>query len=769
MSSPRPLNVPNLLTRTLAAIPLWSLLFGVIGGIVVGDFLALHYWLITTIVAIALIFLIKKLWVTLLCIGLLLGFGTHGRVIKNQQQWLDMLDSHRGSPGIELSAKVVDTAKNELGPYLLKVNSSSNKYLPNGVHIILTTNRHSPEKLQRGDVIRTQGLLTRIPPLRNPHGFNLAAWRHRQGADIEIRSASPSVLVGTSRFAKATRTLTVWKKHLRQKIVAGLDPDSPGAQIICAVVLGEKPPHQGKASEITESFRLSGTLHVFAVSGLHVGMVAVIIHFALLSLGFPRSLNIVMTIFGMIIYAGITGFHPPAVRAAIMGSILLCGFLLRRKAMLLNSLAASAIVVLLIDGHQLFTSGFQLSYGVLLAIALLATYWDKLLRPFGEHDPFMPRSLLSHFQTRLLTQKKRLRKSLGVSLSAATGSAPLLWFHFGIATPISIIAGIPMMMIVFCILALAMLSISLGSLHPKLGIWINQGNQLCARAAYRTSDFFASIPSSHWTRKTSSPEKGQIIVFDIPYGGASHLLNIGGGILLDSGSSHHFHRHVLPTLQALKIEPDSLIVSHADVLHSGGMTDCLDMFQVKQTLIPRDDLQSASYRKFLHRARLSPCKIITPSSLQRFPIEKGVYLETLQAPIELLGRGKADDSGLVLRLHWHGWRILFMGDAGIETEARLLSSDIDLQADVIITGRNKAGITGSEVFYKTVAPQVIVSSNSHFSQTEAIPEYWQTMMRRLGISVLDQHQTGAVTLAITNNQLSLTPTLAPVPPIILSK
>ena len=102
---------------------------------------------------------------------------------------------------------------------------------------------------------------------------------------------------------------------------------------------------------------------------------------------------------------------------------------------------------------------------------------------------------------------------------------------------------------------------------------------------------------------------------------------------------------------------------------------------------------------------------------------------------------------------------MFTGDAGFITETRLLASGVDLQADVIISGRNRGDYTGREEFYRAVSPEVIISTNSEFPANESIPENWFTRTEALGITTIDQQQSGALTLTIKNQRLVLTPTL----------
>ena len=723
-------------------------------GVWAADRSGLQYPAVIAASGAILIFLLRKVNVSLFILGFLLSYLFHGLVVTHQRAWLS--DTPRE---IQLTGTVLDTGATGNGPYLIEVFYTPESDLPDGVHLALMAPRYENTELLRGDIFSTRGRLELIPERRNPYGFDVVSWRHRQGADLNLISTEPIQKHGVSTVSKPLRVMENWKGHIRNKITLGLDPNSMEAQIIRAVVFGEKPPSTSDSADLMESFRLSGTLHVFAVSGLHVGMVALILNFTLSWLCAPRLFRISAVILGVILYAGITGFHPPAVRAAIMITLIMGGFLLKRKPAIINSLALSAIIVLLWDGHQLFTSSFQLSYGVLLSIALITGFWNQLLSPFTEIDPFMPRMLLSKWQTFLLSRKNWLKNSISVSLSAAIGSAPLIWFHFGILTPVSIIAGIPLMLIVFSILAISMVSLLIGSLIPSSAQFLNKTNAFTAKSAYQTASFFAEIPSGHWHKKPTRPENGRVIIFDMPYGGGANYLDLGGGVLLDSGRDDHFVRHVLPTLSSLRAQPDSLIISHADSLHSGGMAQCLETFQAQQTIIPQRDQRSPSFQDFLHLADQTEHPLITPTLGQIFPIEEDVYLEILHAPHDLLGNGKADDSGLVVRLHWQGWRILFTADAGTQTENRMLESGLDLSADIIVMGRNKNSPSGSEAFYQAVSPIAILASNSSYPETESIPASWRNMTEKLGIQVIDQLKTGAVTITLNNNTLTLTPTL----------
>ena len=119
---------------------------------------------------------------------------------------------------------------------------------------------------------------------------------------------------------------------------------------------------ESSPEELEELFRISGTLHLFAVSGMNVAIIAgLFLGFALL-FRIPRHYAVIIVIPFVLFYALLTGLSPSAVRAAVMLSTFLAAYAAREKPRLLNSLGLAALIVLLYDSQQLFLPGFQLSF-----------------------------------------------------------------------------------------------------------------------------------------------------------------------------------------------------------------------------------------------------------------------------------------------------------------------------------------------------------------------------------------------------------------------
>ena len=117
-------------------------------------------------------------------------------------------------------------------------------------------------------------------------------------------------------------------------------------------------------------------------------------------------------------YALVTGLKPPAMRAALMGTIFLAGFAVRRDPVLSNALLASLPLVLLGDSFQWKQPGFQLSYLVVASIIVFAPLGHRLLRPVLKGDPFLPRSLYTRWQEIGLLVRQRVGTLAVVSFTA---------------------------------------------------------------------------------------------------------------------------------------------------------------------------------------------------------------------------------------------------------------------------------------------------------------------------------------------------------------
>jgi competence protein ComEC len=168
----------------------------------------------------------------------------------------------------------------------------------------------------------------------------------------------------------------------------GLAGQPQTASIYLAMLLGEKAV---LSAEQENAFMRSGTFHIFSISGLHVAAIAGAIALTLTLLRVPQRPAVAISLAVLWLYVQITGASAPAVRAFLMITFLLGSRVFRLPGNPLAALAAAALVTLLHDPRQLFSTGFQMSYTVVVALVTmgrpLSEKWLTAWRPFAMLPP----------------------------------------------------------------------------------------------------------------------------------------------------------------------------------------------------------------------------------------------------------------------------------------------------------------------------------------------------------------------------------------------
>ena len=225
-----------------------------------------------------------------------------------------------------------------------------------------------PHSLKYGDRLLFCATLQKVQNKGNPGEFDYALFLKKEGINRTgfVNSKDVKRLPGfkgkwiTSRaLALRTHLLETYKKHnLYGQELA----------IVSALTLGYK---EDLSTPTRKAFSDSGAMHVLAVSGLHVGILQLVLNYLLVFFDRNKKLKIVKSLLIILLlwaYALLTGLSPSVVRAALMFSFIQVGISLRRDISIFNIVAISALLVLLIDPLLLFNIGFQFSYLALLGI-----------------------------------------------------------------------------------------------------------------------------------------------------------------------------------------------------------------------------------------------------------------------------------------------------------------------------------------------------------------------------------------------------------------
>src|SRR2546427_2160957 len=600
-----------------------------------------------------------------------------------------------------------------------------------------------------GDELRLFGTVEVIAPPRNPGEFDMRSYLARRDVHrlLFVRYPEDGALIrhgGGSPILHAAQISRAW---MQNALCRGLENAPEVQNFLSGIVLGLR--HQAP-EDIEEPFQQTGTLHLFAVAGLPVGIVAALLWMLAMVARLSRKWAAALIIPLLLFYAAITGLHVSSIRAAVMSSILLGGLFFERKVFVLNSLAAAAFFLLCWNTNELFSTGFQLSFAVVGAIILFADPFAEFLQRWTAPDPFLPRSLLRGPRLRMHVAFEWLCRGTGVSLAAWAGSLPLILWYFYIVTPISLVANLIVVPIAFFILAIALLSLLSTPLLPGLAVIFNNANWLLAQLVLGIVQLFAQLPGGHfYIEQPRWPEKltAEITVLDLGAGAAVHLRTGGADWLFDCGSERSYESVVREYLHWAGVNRLSgLLLTHGDSLHIGGASELLrDFPRVRLIDNPAPDHSTVHQRlQRLFRERgIKPADLATGDS---FRLSRKVTAHVLFPP-RSFSASIADDQACVLQLVLSsGARVLLTSDSGIKTEDQLLRRNADLHSDVCIKGQHHSGNSGSGPFLDAVQPRLVIATSRDFPDYERIDDKWAEDVQARGIKLFRQDETGAVTL-----------------------
>jgi competence protein ComEC len=607
-----------------------------------------------------------------------------------------------------------------------------------------------------GDELKLFGSAEPIAPPRNPGEFDMRAYlaRHDVRRMLFARYAEDGALIRHGGGNPILRAAQASRRWMQNTLCRGLDDAPEVKSFISGIVLGIR---HDTPEDIEEPFQQTGTIHLFAVAGLHVGIVAALLWVLATIARLPRKRAAALIIPALFFYAAVTGLHIPALRAAVMASILVGSYFFERKAFLPNSLAAAAFFILCWNTNELFSTGFQLSFAVVGTIVLFA---DPLFRVFRRHtapDPFLPQSLLRGPRRWMHSGYEWLWGAASVSFAAWVGSFPFVLWYFHLVTPISLLANLVVVPIAFFVLAVALLSLVTAPLLPWVALIFNNANWTLATLVIGIVHLFAKIPGGHlYVGEPDWASSAKLTVLDLGAGAAVHVRVNGQNWLVDCGSERNYERIVRKYLHWAGVNRlTGLVLTHGDSQHIGGVTQLLSDFPTARVIDNPAPDRSFIHRRLPRMIASLEARGLKPDQLaagDKFHLSHNSVAHVLFPPRGFAG-ATADDQALVTRLSIApSTFVLFMSDNGAQTERALLSNGSDLQSDILVKGQHHSGISGSNPFLDAVRPCLIVATSSDFPEHERISEQWTEQLRARGIKLFRQDETGAVELNFSGNE-----------------
>lgn len=603
------------------------------------------------------------------------------------------------------------------------------------------------------DIVKAEVILTE-PSLPGNYGeFNYREYLAQQKIFLTDNIKTNQIeIIGNKKEINLASILNDIKTNIIDKIEK-IYRHTDARAIIKAVVIGDR-------SEITEElkdvFQVAGVMHILAISGLHVGIIAMVLFLLFSTISdnkLSKSFKYIFIIIIMLGYAAITGFRPSVSRATLMFIVLLGAKLLNRPYNVYNSISIAAFLILLWQPLYLFDTGFILSFTATFFIIFLTPIMESILKDC------------------LFLLPDYLVKSLSVSASAWLGVMPLSAFFFYKISIISILSNILIVPIIGVIIIFALFSIFLSFLFLPLGNFLALVNNGLISLLIFIGEKLSLLPFAY--RDIAQPGILSIaiyyiiivfIFYSLKYRYninilknkktiystiilillvisinilkpspllAVHFINVGQGdsiliqtpekqnILIDGGgtpfSDYDMGKNVvIPYLRRQGVNNlDIMVLTHPDLDHMEGLLPVLEEIKVDLVIDSNIPCQEEIYKDFLALIKKNgKTTYYKTQAGDKIEVCKDIDIFIIN-PIQggfTINENNFNNNSIVLKLRYENINFLFAGDIEEEIEKKILSNNASLNSNILKVAHHGSISSTSTKFLDAVAPEVAVIS-----------------------------------------------------------
>lgn len=634
--------------------------------------------------------------------------------------------------------------------------------------------KYPTSEFQYGDLIEVYGKLGCPSFPRNPETFDYGTWLKRKEIFGVINVWNPEDIAIIGKGVKnpfISQIALPIKRFIRGTIDRHLDGETAG--FLKAVVIRER----GMLSkEVKVHFQNTGTIHVLAVSGLHIAIIALILFSFLRLFRLPLIVIQIITTLLLLLYPFLVDLRVPVIRATVIVIVGMVALTTERDIDMLNVLAGAALLILFVNPRALFDTSFQFSFIAVASIIYLYPIMYPLL--FGR-----------------LKTKYRVTQLFTLSLCAQLGLIPLTAHYFFKVPLISIIANIFVIPLTgFCI-ALTFLmslfnllpwgviaSIFAGAIFgvttltlkivelfnnvPYAYFWVNRPSLLFILFYYLILLSFLNFHISDiakkvfvysiiiglsvivWSRvyKITHPEV-KITCLDVGHGDCVFIeLPSNYRILIDGGPTKgEFDAGksiIAPFLRAKGISTlDLVIASSPKTYRIGGLSYIIENFKVKKFIASQISYRSWKWLQLLEYINWKdiPCRFVVKG-------DRFLNFEVLNPSKEDLKQLEdIDENSLALHFKYGKVSFLFPGDVGKINYPR---------TTVALVPKHGNKNCSSLEYIATTVPKIAIvqcGRNSWGEPDSNLLTHYQSA----GVKVFRADKEGAATMTITNKGVEL--------------
>jgi competence protein ComEC len=642
-------------------------------------------------------------------------------------------------------------------------------------------------ELHCGDAVETVGQLARVAPPGNPGEFDFAAALRDRGIRAVLTARKTPEAV--TRLERGwTLSFGGWLAVLRGRGQGILRATLPRRLhgLADALLLGEEA---SMSRQDWDKYVRTGVVHVLAISGQHLVILAAFLWFVLPRLGVRQRHGAWIVALVVLGYALLTGGRPPALRSAVAVCAVCGALMLRCRVLPANLFALSWLAVALVNPMDLFAAGCLLSF---LSVAILVWGTRQLLQ--REDDPLnrLIDETRPAWQRRLRRLGWRVVESYTATAIVWLAIAPLVLGRYQLIAPIALPLGPPLVLLTalaliagFLLLLAGFVCLPLAWPFARIVQFSLDGCELLVDGGDRPGYayfYIGSIPD-WWlwlfylgllAALTQEPlrrrwrwvgmaglgwmsvglvagaarmpsDELRCTFLAVGHGGCTVLETPDGRTLLyDAGSlagPDVTRRQIAPFLWQRGIRRiDEVIFSHADLDHFNGMVDLLDRFAVGQvTYTPSfADKPTPGVRYVL--------RVLRQRGIATRSVKAGDRLAAGEATLEVLHppavgpNGNENARSLVLLVRHAGHTLLLTGDLEGEGLRRVVGELPPRRVDVLQAPHHGSHLTNTPELAQWARPHVVVSCQGQPRPSREVQKRYQ----RIGARLLDTGQNGAI-------------------------
>lgn len=624
--------------------------------------------------------------------------------------------------------------------------------------------------------------------------FDYRTYLRRQGVYYQLSPTSTNdwKTIGIIAARPLADAFFLWAQKVLQR---GLPFEDEPLQLVWAMTLGWKT---ALTDEVSEPFMRTGTMHIFAISGLHIALIAGIFVALLRVLQVPRGFCGLIVIPLIWFYTMATGWQPSAIRSTIMMTIVVAGWSLKRPTDLINSLSAAAFIILILDPQQLFGASFQLSFFVVLSMALLHSALNKLRVKSLGPDPLLPTHLRPAWRKRLDSPLEYVTAAFATSLAAFLGSLPLVAYYFHLVAPVSLLANFIIVPLSGFALMANLGSLVFGNWFPAATELFNHTGWFLMKLMVDASHWFASWRGGYFYVPSPSiltcviyysllftvlngwlvaPRKrvftialliGSLLLCFRNWRVAAQtakitILPLNGGesvfvdfpsrahdLLVDCGNKHAVQFISEPFLRAQGVNRiASVVLTHGDSRNIGGFSEIENRFAIKNIFTSALATRSAAYREIIAELKTRPAQWKT--------VSMGDQLDswTVLHPQNSDQFSQADDKAVVLRGKVFGKTVLLLSDLGRPGQNVLMERHGNLRADIVVAGIPAQGEPLCDALLEKIQPSLIIITDCEFPATGRASAKLRDRLQKQKAKVVYCRNSGAITLTLAPKKFEI--------------